>query len=77
MKLAEIKDSEGAISTTAPTASLDVMGNIVTNPAGPLHFTTVQEPRNQFVSLATGFGFTYNTPQAGWQVPIPSLGFTA
>jgi hypothetical protein len=75
VKLAEIKDSEGAISTTAPTASLDVMGNIVINPAAPLRFTTVQEPRNQFLSLATSFGYTYNTPAPQTFAPVPSLGF--
>jgi hypothetical protein len=73
VNMGEVKDSEGAVSTTAPTASLDVLGNIVINPAGPLHFSPVQQPRNQFLSVGTSFGRSFSTPAGSW-APVPSLG---
>ena len=80
---AQVKDSEGAVSTTAPFASLDRMGNLVITPEKPLVFKPVQEPRNLYLAAAMGFSRTFSDPdpfqtrgtRTARTVPLPSLGF--
>ncbi len=77
---AEVRDSEGQVSTTASTAAEDVLGNIVVTPAAPLPFTPIKEPRNAFLQAAAGFSRTfydwdpYAKSQIGKALRFPSLG---
>ncbi len=78
---AQVRDSEQQPSTTAPTASEDVLGNIIVTPGAPLSFLPIKEPRNSFLQVASGFSRTFYDPnpyQANRVVPrtfpFPSLG---